>query len=82
MPGVPGYPWPGADRSAEVHQPCLQSVLAVSAAVLQTVHCSGWFSQPSDTASYHLHHSCRHKVKEQENSDNYPTRLSDSVKNI
>ena len=34
MPGVPGYPWPGPDWSAEVHQPCLQ---CCSAAVLQTV---------------------------------------------
>ena len=34
MPGVPGFPWLGADRSAEVHQPCLQ---CCSAEVLQTV---------------------------------------------
>ena len=32
MPGVPGYPAPGPDWSAEVHQPCLQ---CCSAAVLQ-----------------------------------------------
>ena len=60
MPGVPGYPWPGPDWSAEVHQPCLQ---CCSAAVLQTV--AG--VQGDDVVShqtqrhYHLYHSCRHQ---------------------
>ena len=47
MPGVPGYPWPGADRSAEVHQPCLQCCSAADSG-----WCAGrWCSQPPDTAS-------------------------------
>ena len=59
MPGVPGYPWPGPDWSAEVHQPCLQ---CCSAAVLQTVAGVQGDDVVSQTQRhYHLYHSCRHQ---------------------